>query len=386
MKKKSNFVVLDDCFPNLATGFRVAEYNYYLDHFPDLKIYSTISKFDRFYNEYINIYPEYKGRILKFDEALLDSCSFVYLNFLNNAFYFLPVLEKKLIPFLMTLYPGGGFAIKEAESDAKLKTVLKSPLLCGVIATQNITSDYLRFMRCKVPVHDLYGGCMNPIYFNDSHQKYKKNSSIFLCFVADKYMPQGLNKGYPEFIKTAEKLVSRFKNLQFFVVGGFDYNDYPISHDLKKAITFKGFLYTNALKEFFLTQDIIISPNKPFLLSQGNFDGFPTGCCVEASLSGVAVVCSDELNLNQYYKNYQDMIICKPEPDILFEEVCNLIEDRKLLEKIKRSGQAISKRIFSPENQLASRAMHIHSYFAEYSRPSLTRYVLNFFKLLINKI
>ena len=43
--------------------------------------------------------------------------------------------------------------------------------------------------------------------------------------------------------------------------------------------------------------DLIISPNVPFVLASGAFDGFPTACCMEAALSGTAMFVTDELKL-----------------------------------------------------------------------------------------
>jgi lipopolysaccharide transport system ATP-binding protein len=268
----------------------------------------------------------------------------------------------------MTLYPGGGFALEEPESDAKLEQVLDSPLLCGIIATQNVTLDYLKAKKCRVPVHDIYGGAMNPIYFESviRQKRHLQNASaLSICFVADRYMPQGKNKGYPQFIEAAKQLIRQFPDLQFTVVGGFDYEDYPLDNQLREVISFKGLLFTDELKKFFLTQDIIISPNRPFLLNPGNFDGFPTGCCIEASLCGVAVVCSDVLKLNRHYSNGEDMIICEPEPEVIVKAVGELISNPDLLRSISASGQRVSQKVFDPIRQLDQRANLLEKYAIE---------------------
>ena len=51
---------------------------------------------------------------------LLAGCPLVYVNFLNNAIAYLPWLLEHRVPFVTTLYPGGGFGLHEAASDAKL--------------------------------------------------------------------------------------------------------------------------------------------------------------------------------------------------------------------------------------------------------------------------
>jgi lipopolysaccharide transport system ATP-binding protein len=358
-KKRRSVVVLDDFFPNLLTAFRVAEYNWYLESFPRLKIYSTNPNFKTVHAAYAQRYPQYAERVKPYDESSLDDCTFAYMNFLNNAHHFLPALSVHGVPFLMTLYPGGGFGLGEPESDAKLDKVLGSPLLRGIIATQSVTLDYLKTKGCTVPVHDIYGAAINPIYFEGITEN---KSAIFdsgvvkICFVAERYMPRGANKGYPEFIEAAQQLIREYAEMRFSVVGSFDAEDVSLDDKTRESISFNGLLTTAELKEFFLTQDIIISPNRPFLLHSGNFDGFPTACCVEASLCGVAVVCSDELKLNRYYTDGVDIVICDSTPVAIVKAVRELIRDPDLLKSIGARGQSISQTIFDPRRQLGQRS------------------------------
>ena len=357
--------ILDDCFPNLLTGFRIAEYNWYLENIPNVIIYSENVEFDTVYAEYVTRYPMHAHRIKKYNKSYLIDVHFVYLNFLNNAFYFLKDLHEFNIPFIMTLYPGGGFALNEVESDAKLAAVVGSPMLKAIITTQSVSKKYVEQTNCGVPLHDIYGGAINPLYFDcidscerDNRVKYGLN----ICFVADKYMPMGANKGYPEFIEAANMLIKSFPELRFSVVGRFDLQDYPVSEELAGSIVYMGLLFTKELREFFFTQDIIISPNRPFTLSPGNFDGFPTGCCIEASLCGVAVVCSDELNLNQHYLPNEEIVICPPNPLAVYHYVKNLINNPENLRKLANNGKKRSKEIFCPNFQIAQRAELIRKY------------------------
>lgn len=360
LKARRSVAVLDDFFPNLLTGFRVAEYNWYLERFPRLIIYSTNPDFKTVHAAYAQRYPQYADRVKPYDESSLDDCGFAYVNFLNNAHHFLPALSSHRIPFLMTLYPGGGFGLGEPESDAKLDRVLASPLLRGIIATQSITVDYLKVKGCRVPVHDIYGGAIHPIYLEGVTKNKRTlldHSALRICFVAERYMPQGANKGYPQFIEAAKQLIRQFPSLKFSVVGSFSEEDFPLDDQIRAALSFHGLLNTTDLKEFFLTQDIIVSPNRPFLLNPGNFDGFPTGCCVEASLCGVAVVCSDELKLNRYYADGEDMVICDPAPDAIVKAVGELIRNPDLLRDIGARGQSVSQKVFDPVIQLGQRAV-----------------------------
>src|ERR1035441_953476 len=69
--------------------------------------------------------------------------SAAYVIFLNNIFGHVEFLEKARLPFVFELYPGGGFYLNEAESDAHLERVVSSPMFRKVIVTQNVTRDYL---------------------------------------------------------------------------------------------------------------------------------------------------------------------------------------------------------------------------------------------------
>lgn len=359
LSSNPSVAVLDDCFPNLLTGFRVAEYNWYLEHMTNVTVYSTNADFESFYSQYSKRYPALAKRVKKYSAKCLKNVDFVYLNFVNNAFLFISDLEKYNIPFVMTLYPGGGFALGEAESDKKIDRILGSKLLSSVVATQRVTVEYLKNKCFSAPVHYIYGGAMNELYFDtETAHADNENREIVknICFVADKYMPMGVNKGYPHFVETAKMLIKAYPRLKFFVVGGFSYDDYELGSELEQAIEFKGHLFTNELYEFYKNQDVIVSPNEPFKLSPGNFDGFPTGCCIEASLAGVAVVCTDVLKLNEVYDENREIMICKPEPASVYECIKKLIDNPVFFKNIAKAGQAKSRELFNPYVQIRSRA------------------------------
>jgi lipopolysaccharide transport system ATP-binding protein len=285
--------------------------------------------------------------------------------FLNNALCFLPDLIANHVPFIMTLYPGGGFGLNESESDSKLDMILASPLLKGIIATQSVTQVYLESRNCKVPVHKIYGVAISPIYFHDMVPRKRASSDshvISICFVAERYMPKGVNKGYPQFIEAAQQLLRKFGNLRFSVVGSFDAEDILLDNDIRDSISFKGILVSADLRDFFFTQDIIISPNHPYMLHPGNFDGFPTASCVEASLCGVAVVCSDELKLNWCYSDWNDIVICNPTTQAIVKSVGKLIRNPDLFVNIGLRGQITSRNIFSPNAQLDKRVEVLKNY------------------------
>ena len=100
---------------------------------------------------------------------------------------------------------------------------------------------------------------------------------------------------------------------------------------------------------------MILSPNVPFKLFPGSFDGFPTGCCIEAGLAGVAVFCTDELKLNTYFTNHQDICLISKNKD----EICDLIrmyfKDLDSLYLLSRNCQKSFKKVFDLEKQMSQR-------------------------------
>ena len=350
---------MDDFFPNLLTGFRVAEYNYYLEHFAELTVASAYPHFDEEWARYARAYPALAHRVLRYDPERLAGCRLAYLNFLNNAVLFLPALEAQRVPFVLTLYPGGGFGLGELESDAKLTRVLTSPLLRHVITTQRVTARYVRERLPRdVAMSEVFGVVANPIYFAPPPARtwFDRGKMRFdICFVAEKYMPRGENKGYPAFIEAATELAPRHREMDFHVVGGFEPGDIDVSA-LGGRIRFHGRLDTAALRSFLQGMDVIVSPNEPFKLHAGNFDGFPTGCCVEASLCGVAVVAADPLGLNEgRYRDGREFCLIGPAAADVVRALDELAAQPARIAAMGRAGYAVTRRLFDPATQLGRR-------------------------------
>jgi lipopolysaccharide transport system ATP-binding protein len=356
--RRHDIVVLDDFFPNLTTGFRVAEYIHYLRVFPGLLLASTIGDFKQQHAAFARSYPDLQSRVVAYDQAMLRHAKLCYLNFLNNAHYHIEALEAASLPFLFTLYPGGGFELDEPESRSKLNRVLGSPMLRAVISTQSITTDVLRRLQCPVQVHECYGATINPIYLNLSGMRTEiadtRGSGPKICFVAHKYDREGRTKGYPSFVEVAATLAARYADIEFSVVGNYGPDDIKIPDQLKARLHFKGLLPTAQLRQFLLTQNLMISPNQPHTISGSIFDGFPTASCVEASLCGVAVLCSDELGLNRFY-GADEMIVCAPDASAILQAIEPLLEHPSLTAQIGERGRVKSARLFSAEAQLLPR-------------------------------
>src|SRR5262249_22810077 len=124
---------------------------------------------------------------------------------------------------------------------------------------------------------------------------------------------------------------------------------------------FHGRLETTRLQAFFAGMDVMVSINKPGMLHKGNFDGFPTGGSVEASLSGVAVLASDVLEQNPGYVDGESMLICPPDAREVAKRLRKLARGPLRVGPIARAGQAASRRLFAPEVQIAPRVALIEA-------------------------
>jgi lipopolysaccharide transport system ATP-binding protein len=354
--------VLDDFFPNLLTGFRVAEYNAYLARWPALVVLSAQPDFGRCHADYARVHPQAADRVRPFAPEAVAGARLVYLNFLNNAVRFLPALAAHGVPFLLTLYPGGGFGLDDSDSDRKLRTVLTSTLLRALVVTAPATGDYLARFAAREgialpPVTAIPGVVVNPLYFESrpprayfGHGK----PAADVCFVAARYMERGENKGYPQFIAAARAVAAEFGDVTFHVVGDFTPEDVPLDA-LAPRVRFHGTLATRPLRDFLLGMDAIVSPNRAFVLHPGNFDGFPTGACVEAALAGVALLATDPLRQNRVFRAGEDWIPIEPDAASITPALRALQHDPARLRRVALAGRAVAREHYAPQRQIDAR-------------------------------
>ncbi len=361
--------VLDDFFPNLLTGFRVAEYNALLRHFPGLRIASTYGDFAAAHAAYAHHYPDLAPRVRVFEPGLLEGCRLAYLNFLNNADAFLPALAAHRVPFVMTLYPGGGFGLYEAASDAKLARVLGSPWLREVIVTQSVSRDYLRARGAgALPVTEIFGVVAHPLYFEGPpagpRRRFGRDKSAFdVAFVAEKYMPRGLNKGFPAFVAGVRAAIAAAPALDWrvHVVGGFSEDDWHTEWpdaraELGDRLQLHGRLETSRLREWLSGIDLVVSPNLPGALHRGNFDGFPTGCCVEAALCGTAFAATDPLGLSEgRLRDREHYWHLEPGAEPVSAALLALAAEPRRLAALGEAGQTRVREHFAPAVQIGGR-------------------------------
>jgi glycosyltransferase involved in cell wall biosynthesis len=180
-------------------------------------------------------------------------------------------------------------------------------------------------------------------------------TTLDICFVANKNVPRGADKGYDRFIDAARILSRRHAQVRFHVVGQLTEQDIEVA-DLGDKITFYGHQPTSFFPQFHGRMDIILSPNIPFALYAGAFDGFPTGACVEAALCGTALFVTDELGMNDgYFKDGEEIVIISREPEQIADRIGEYISEPERLSSIGQKGQRAARRLFSLEVQMAPR-------------------------------
>ncbi len=367
---KKDLLIYDDIFPHPVSGFRVEEFSVLLTKFNNSKIITEPTAYPivktpkkdhkKHVLEFLNQKVDLKNKI-KFKRGFCNiNAKLFYCIFLSNIFKNLTWLEKYKIPFVFTLYPGGGFRLNDPVSDQQLKEVFTSALFRKVIVTQRITRDYLLEKKiCPLEkIEFIFGGVVPQISLEKdltNKRSYLTNKDTFdICFCAAKYTPKGEDKGYDVFIEFANRIAYQYDFVRFHVIGGFEENDIDVS-SIKNKITFYGYQNFEALGRIYQQMDVLISPNKAFMLGKGAFDGFPLGTVVEAVLNGVVVLLTDELKLNSVFEPDEEIILIVSNSDSILEKINYLIENPEKMHSISKKGRQKFLEIYSNEIQMNPR-------------------------------
>jgi glycosyltransferase involved in cell wall biosynthesis len=368
--KKVDLLIYDDIFPHPISGFRYEEYTILLSEFVDSKIimipnaYPVVKTPIIDHKQHVNDFLRLNNGLinkLKFKKGLVNiNSELFYCVFINNIFANLAWIEKYKIPFVFTLYPGGGFQVDEINSDMKLKKVFGSTMFRKVIVTQRYTRDYLLNNDfCKPEkIEYVFGGVVPQNSLQKDivdRKRYLVNKVTFdVCFCAAKYSVRGEDKGYDVFLEFARKIAAKYDFIRFHVIGGFSENDIDIS-DIKDKIHFYGYQKFEGLSDIYKKMDVLVSPNKPFLLGKGAFDGFPLGTVVEAALNGVVTLISDELKQNNIFVPNKDLIIIENSCSSIEKEIIDLIHAPEKLHLISETGRKKFMKVYSNDIQMKPR-------------------------------
>jgi len=365
---KHELVVIDDIFPLKLSPFRLVEYSHILANIPGSAVYSSgksffvlgdNKSFKQVHEEYSQSNPDAAQRVFEFNKSTKISAHLCYVTFLNNAHDNLKYLRSLGIPFVLELYPGGGFKLNDKRSDKRLKRVTNSPLFKKVIVTQEVTSKYLINKGFCLPeqIEFVFGGVFPAEQLTKElrPKRYfpRDKEHLDICFVAHKYMERGRDKGYDVFIEVAHMLAKLLSEVSFHVVGPFDATDIDISL-IENRITFHGSRTTDFFPTFYAGMDIILSPNAPDILSPGAFDGFPTGACIEAALCGTVIFACDLMELNPF-RDGEEIVIIPRDPSEICRMILEYAEKPELLYQIARNSQNRFQETFSIEKQMAPR-------------------------------
>ncbi len=365
----AKLLILDDVFPHPLSGFRYEEYTSLLHEFSSARVFSSGSSVSVLGKEaledllvgYKRKFPQLGHQVQRTPEKDSISVSLLYGMFLSNTVHsLLPRAQATDTPFAFTLYPGGGFGLGYEWSDGALRRIFDSPWFRKVIVTQKITEEYLVSEGfCDPDDIDFVFGVVVPLdklhLRLESKQRFGfEKKTLDICFVAHRYTPTGEDKGYGTFLETARILSRAGRDVRFHVVGPFDETVLDVSGI--RNLHFYGSQPQDWFDEFYRDKDIIISPNKPFLIYKGNFDGFPTGCATDAALRGVAMFCSDPLDLNRgVFKDGIEIVIIEAEAEAIAAQVEYYLRKPEALKTVGEAGCRRCREVYSYERQIAPR-------------------------------
>ena len=120
-------------------------------------------------------------------------------------------------------------------------------------------------------------------------------------------------------------------------------------------------MQADKFEEFYKDKDIFISPNRPYVLAEGAFDGFPTTTCAEAGLNGLCMIMCDPLNLNVIFENNYDCILLENDPTQFYETVLDLSKNPGRIYEIGDRGKQTLRNKLHAKDQLAYRLSVINN-------------------------
>jgi glycosyltransferase involved in cell wall biosynthesis len=368
LRRLPKTAIIDDIFPQPVSAFRIEEFTQYLNRFANVTIYTTGESFGAVNEsrppsaviaDYVSRYPQHRDRVLPLSRGGFPDADRYYAIFLNNIFPYLERIEKQKAGFAFSLYPGGGFALDQPDVDEKLRRIFASQSFVKVIVTQPIIRDYLLSKGMAPPelIAPVYGGVPIASAFAEPlpRRRYCRDKETFdLCFVANRYTPKGEDKGYDLFVEAAAALVRNGVPAHFHVVGPFDETIVELGA-LSSHFTFYGYRASAFFPAFYAGMDAILSPNRPFVLAPGMFDGFPTTSCMEAGLQEVVVICTDALRLNRDYTDGVDIVLVESNAGSVEQTVLDLARHPERVAAIGPNGRRTMLQVYSKERQIEPR-------------------------------
>jgi GT2 family glycosyltransferase/glycosyltransferase involved in cell wall biosynthesis len=363
-----NLAIFDDCFPCELSAFRYQEFLTYLEQVQNTHVFSSgeslryvevFEDISQVIEKFGSRNPSFASNVSVFDPKSQVRAKLACCTFLHLAETFLPFFERNELPFIFTLYPGGGFRIEDPECKARIKAICTSKWFRGVITTQKLVTEYLltNTLCSSEQITEIIGAVLPTIFesssWMDKQQYGIHKTRIDICFSAYKYTQRGEDKGYDIFIECAKHLARKHSNVVFHVIGGFKRDDIDVSQ-LGPRVKFHGIVSPEKLCDLYRSMDIILSPNRG-LVRGGQFDGFPTSACIAAGLCGVAVFCTDNLSQNVLLKDGTDFVLIELDHESICRQVEKFVQNPTALYWLARNGYDTFKRHFSGGSQLLPR-------------------------------
>lgn len=361
--------IIDTIFPHSMSGFRYQEFSSILNEIPNSVVYTTgedvkilgNDTIDELLVTYKRNNPEMANRIFFLKDENVICAKLLYCTFLSIAYYkLICYAEKYKIPFIFTLYPGGGLALGTEKGDKMLKRVFDSPWFYKVIVTQdNIYKYLLEKGFCQEEQIELIFGVVMPLEKIEKQVTEKKHyginkKTLDICFVAHKYTKQGEDKGYDIFIAVAKILSKKYNFIHFHVVGSWD--EKIINTEGIQNITFYGSQGQDWFDEFYKDKDIILSPNINGKIFDGSFDGFPTGCVTDAAIRDVAMFLTDPLLLNNNrFIDGEEIVIVQHSVTDVVEKIEYYLDKPEKLKVLCENGREKVKKLYNYDAQISTR-------------------------------
>ncbi|OCB77773.1 hypothetical protein B0A79_10670 [Flavobacterium piscis] len=365
-------IILDDILPSTLSPWRSYEYAEICRFYENTRIKTDATTFEHYaqgksFEENLKLltanYPALSNKIKRLKYTTNLNSQLIYMLFYNNLKKHFEIFERNKNPFTFTLYPGGGFGFNDVLLDENLKKYFDSKNFKGVIVNQNITKKYLiENSLCDPEQVNLISGV--PLNLNtpeiQNFEYQKETVKTSLLFFANKYTEDGNDKGFDVFQKIVFALKDQTDKFNFIIIGGFSKNDLTDT-SLENCIDFKGVLDEFHFESILKKTHIMISPNKPFVLSKNAFDGFPLATSVTASLFGNVNFMTDYFNEskhmgledgNDFFKINNNNI------DEIVTKIQELHADKDLMKRIAQNGRNKILHLYSFEKQITPRIEH----------------------------
>lgn len=365
-RTRPSLVIYDDLFPYPVSGFRLAEYEAILKRVPGSLVGSTLSSLslmgstppaEEVVRQWRAGNPESAQRLMRIEEAAeLPPADAYYTIFLNNAIELASVAEQRGTPFSFTLYPGGGLALGDEYSRAKLSRVLASPALDRVIVTQPVVRQYLAE---SLGVRDesieyVFGNVLGGLHPDEPPPRSTDTSHVSLGFVANRYHSHGHDKGLDVFLETTRLIAAAGVAVTAHLVGQWSPADIPAQ--LQPLMTCHGPLAATELRQLLRDIDICLFPTRAGLLGSGSFDGYPTGSAVEAALAGCLVVTTNPLGQSTPLVSGRDVVEIPPDAEAAAAAILALLrQGPDVVDQVRRNGQSLMRTLYSDAAQIEPR-------------------------------